>query len=77
MVAYYVSTKGKHPFGTRPRRLINMLDGNPVGLKEIKDETLKDLLSWMLNLKPEYRPSAGEALKHPFLMSDPEKFDSL
>ncbi|XP_046855261.1 uncharacterized protein LOC124448294 isoform X2 [Xenia sp. Carnegie-2017] len=77
LVAYYVATKGKHPFGTKRHRLDNMLIGNPVGLDEIKDETLKDLLSWMLNLKPEDRPSAREALKHPFLMSDDEKFDLL
>ncbi|XP_046862669.1 uncharacterized protein LOC124456227 [Xenia sp. Carnegie-2017] len=77
MVAYYVTTKGKHPFGTIPYRLINMLNGNPVGLKEIEDETLKDLLSWMLNLKPEDRPYSNEALKHPFLMSDNEKFEML
>ncbi|XP_046862693.1 serine/threonine-protein kinase/endoribonuclease ire-1-like isoform X2 [Xenia sp. Carnegie-2017] len=77
MVAYYVTTKGKHPFGTIPYRLINMLNGNPVGLKEIEDETLKDLLSWMLNLKPEDRPYSNEALKHPFLMSDDEKFEML
>ncbi|XP_046856561.1 uncharacterized protein LOC124449661 [Xenia sp. Carnegie-2017] len=77
MIAYYVATKGKHPFGTKPYRLINMLNGKPVGLEEIKDETLKDLLSWMLNREPEDRPSANEALKHPFLMSDDEKFDLL
>ncbi|XP_046854685.1 probable serine/threonine-protein kinase ireA isoform X3 [Xenia sp. Carnegie-2017] len=77
MVAYYVATKGRHPFGNKVFRLSNMLAGNPVGLMEIKDETLKDLLSWMLSLKPEDRPSANEALKHPFLMSDDEKFDLL
>ncbi|XP_046856687.1 uncharacterized protein LOC124449820 isoform X2 [Xenia sp. Carnegie-2017] len=77
MVAYYIVTKGKHPFGSKRYRLDNMLNGNPVGWDEIKDETLKDLLSWMLNLKPEDRPSASEALKHPFLMSDNEKFDLL
>ncbi|XP_046856681.1 serine/threonine-protein kinase/endoribonuclease IRE1-like [Xenia sp. Carnegie-2017] len=77
MVAYYVATKGKHPFGTKPHRLINMLNGKPVGLDEIKDETLKDLLSWMLKLQPEERPSANEALKHPFLMLDDEKFHFL
>ncbi|XP_046855910.1 uncharacterized protein LOC124449011 [Xenia sp. Carnegie-2017] len=54
-----------------------MLNGNPVGLDEIEDETLKDLLSWMLNLKPEDRPYSNEALKHPFLMSDDEKFEML
>ncbi|XP_046856575.1 serine/threonine-protein kinase/endoribonuclease IRE1-like isoform X2 [Xenia sp. Carnegie-2017] len=77
MVTYYIATKGKHPFGTKRLRLDNMLKGNPVGLEEIEDETLKDLLSWMLNLKPENRPSATVALKHPFLMSDDEKFDLL
>ncbi|XP_046854691.1 probable serine/threonine-protein kinase ireA isoform X1 [Xenia sp. Carnegie-2017] len=77
MVAYYVATKGRHPFGTRGFRLRNMLIGNPVGLDEIKDEALKDLLSWMLKRQPEDRPSAYKALKHPFLMSDDEKFDLL
>ncbi|XP_046855457.1 serine/threonine-protein kinase/endoribonuclease IRE1-like [Xenia sp. Carnegie-2017] len=77
MIAYYIATKGKHPFGTKRHRLDNMLNGNPVGLEEIKDETLKDLLSWMLNREPEDRPSANVALNHPFLMSDDEKFDLL
>ncbi|XP_046861791.1 uncharacterized protein LOC124455094 [Xenia sp. Carnegie-2017] len=77
MVAYYVATKGKHPFGTKRLRLDNMLNGKPVGLDEIKDETLKDLLSWMLKLQPEERPSAKEALKHPFLLSDDDIFHFL
>ncbi|XP_046845470.1 serine/threonine-protein kinase/endoribonuclease IRE1-like [Xenia sp. Carnegie-2017] len=77
MVAYYVATKGKHSFGIEQYRLDNILKGNPVGLDEIKDATFKDLLSWMLQLKPEDRPLANEALKHPFLMSDDEKFEML
>ncbi|XP_046855265.1 uncharacterized protein LOC124448295 isoform X2 [Xenia sp. Carnegie-2017] len=77
LVAYYVATKGKNPFGTKRHRLDNMLNGDPVSLKELSDESLKDLLSWMLNLQPEDRPSANMALKHPFLMSDDEKFDLL
>ncbi|XP_046843791.1 serine/threonine-protein kinase/endoribonuclease IRE1-like isoform X2 [Xenia sp. Carnegie-2017] len=77
MVAYYVATKGKHPFGDERLRLDNILKGNPVGLDEIEDATLKDLLSWMLQLKPEDRPSANKAMKHPFLMSDDEKFEML
>ncbi|XP_046855954.1 serine/threonine-protein kinase/endoribonuclease IRE2-like [Xenia sp. Carnegie-2017] len=77
MLAYYVATKGKHRFGTKRHILDNMLNGNPVGLDQIKDEALKDLLFWMLNLRPEDRPSANESLKHPFLMSDDEKFDFL
>ncbi|XP_046843824.1 serine/threonine-protein kinase PLK4-like [Xenia sp. Carnegie-2017] len=77
MVAYYVATKGKHPFGHERHILDNILIGNPVGLDEIKDAMLKDLLSWMLQLKPEDRPSANEALKHPYLQSDEEKFNML
>ncbi|XP_046844134.1 serine/threonine-protein kinase/endoribonuclease IRE2-like [Xenia sp. Carnegie-2017] len=77
MVAYYVATKGKHPFGTERFLLNNIFKGNPVGLAEIKDATFKDLLSWMLQLKPEDRPSAKEALKHPYLLSDEEKFNML
>ncbi|XP_046843842.1 serine/threonine-protein kinase/endoribonuclease IRE2-like [Xenia sp. Carnegie-2017] len=77
MVAYYVATKGKHPFGDKRLRLDNILKGNPVALDEIEDATFKDLLSWMLQLEPEYRPSANEALKHPYLQSDEEKFNML
>ncbi|XP_046844517.1 uncharacterized protein LOC124438427 isoform X2 [Xenia sp. Carnegie-2017] len=77
MVAYYVVTKGKHPFGSMKYRLYNMLRGNPVGLKEINNVELKDLLTWMLQLKPELRPSANEALKHPYLQSNNDKLDLL
>ncbi|XP_046843894.1 serine/threonine-protein kinase/endoribonuclease IRE2-like isoform X3 [Xenia sp. Carnegie-2017] len=77
MVAYYVATKGKHPFGPLKYRLKNLLDGNPVGLMEIDDVVLKDLLSWMLQHSPEDRPSAKKALKHPYLLSDEEKFSML
>ncbi|XP_046844567.1 serine/threonine-protein kinase/endoribonuclease IRE1-like [Xenia sp. Carnegie-2017] len=77
MVAYYVATKGKHPFGAERFLLDNLLKGNPVGLDKIKDATLKDLLSWMLQLDPEDRPSAKKLLKHPYLQTDEENFDFL
>ncbi|XP_046844653.1 serine/threonine-protein kinase/endoribonuclease IRE2-like [Xenia sp. Carnegie-2017] len=77
MVAYYVATKGKHPFGPPEYRLENLLDGNPVGLMDIDDVVLKDLLLWMLQHSPEDRPSAKEALIHPYLLSQEKKFSML
>ena len=77
MVAYYVVTKGQDPYGKEIDRLRNFLDGNPVGLDSLLDPGLKDLLSWMLSHDPNDRPSAEEALKHPYLQTAEEKFEML
>ena len=71
---YYVATKGKHPFRTTLHRQINTLNGKPVGLNDIKNEALKELLSWISNLRPLDGPYAKETMKQPFLMSNDEKF---
>ena len=77
MVAFYVATKGEHPFGEERYRLNNLLNGNPVGLDTLEDPDLKDLLSWMLSHDPKDRPSAEEALKHPYLQSEKQQFEML
>ena len=77
MVAFYVLTKGEHPFGELPDRLRNLLEGNPVYLDKLKDPAAKDLISWMLNHDPKDRPSAKEALKHPYLLPEEEQFELL
>ena len=77
MVAFYIATKGEHPFGERADRLRNLLDGNPVGLVGLKDCVLKDLLSWMLSHEPKDRPSAEQALKHPYLQPAKQNFEML
>ncbi len=77
MVAYYIATKGEHPFGERPDRLRNLLDGNPVSLEGLKDGVLKDLLSWMLSHDSKERPSAEQALKHPYLQPAKQNFEML
>ena len=77
MVAFYVLTKGEHPFGEKPDRLRNLLEGKPVGLDKLKDDAAKDLISWMLNHDPKDKPSADEALKHPYLQPAKQQFELL
>ncbi|CAB3999467.1 serine threonine- kinase ppk4-like, partial [Paramuricea clavata] len=78
MVAFYIVTKGEHPFGEEPDRLRNLLDGNPVYLDKLKkDPAAKNLISWMLSHVPKDRPSAQEALKHPYLQSKEKQFEML
>ena len=77
MVAYYVVTKGQHPFGEAADRLRNLLDGKAVGLDSLSDPAVKDLVSWMLSHDAYARPSAEEALKHPYLQTAEEKFKML
>jgi serine/threonine-protein kinase/endoribonuclease IRE1 len=77
MLSYFIATKGQHPFGYESQRVSNITNGNPVGLNCVKDPVLKDLLAWMLSHNPEERPSAKEAMKHPYLQSSDEQFELL
>ena len=77
MVAFYTVTKGKHPYGEEPDQKRNLLDGEPVGLLKLKDPAANDLISWMLSHDPKDRPSAEEALKHPYLQPAEQQFKML
>ena len=77
MVSYFIASKGKHPFGPSAQIVSNILSGNPVGLDDIDDLVLRDLLAWMLSHNPEERPSAKEAMKHPYLQTADEQFELL
>ena len=77
MVAFYIVTKGEHPFGEEPDRQRNLLDDNPVYLDKLIDPASKDLISWMLKHDPKDRPKAKEALGHPYLLSMKERFELL
>ena len=77
MVAFYILTKGEHPFGEGADRQRNLLDGNPVYLDKLEDPAAKDLISWILSHDPKERPSAKEALKHPYLQPRKRQFELL
>ena len=78
MIAFYTLTKGKHPFGESEVDVLNNLFAqNPVNLNDLKDPLAKDLVSWMLSHAPKDRPSAEDALNHPFFMSEQQRFTIL
>ena len=77
MVTFYIVTKGEHPFGEEPDRQRNLLDDNPVYLDKLEDLAANDLISWMLKHDPKDRPTAKEALRHPYLQSMKEQFELL
>ena len=43
MLAFYIYTKGKHPFGPEIIRMINLYNDNPVGLVYLSDPVIKPL----------------------------------
>ena len=75
MVAFFTLT-GKHPFGDKGFRRLNLLKGNPIGLEKL-DFAAHDLVSWMLNHNLKDRPSTKQALKHPYLQPKPRQFQML
>lgn len=77
MIAFYILTKGEHPFGVPADRQRNLRDGNPGFLDKLEDPAAKDLISWMLSHDPKDRPSAGEALSHPYLQPKNRQFELL
>ena len=79
MVTFYILTRGEHPFGADEHQILtNLRAANPVNLNILDDNSLaKDLISWMLNHDPKDRPSAEEALQHPYLKSKQKQFNLL
>lgn len=75
MLLFYILTKGEHPYGNRMLQPVCIAQGIPVNLQGFRDPVAKDLIQWMLEHKPEDRPSVGECLKHPYLLSTDDQFD--
>ena len=75
MLAYYIYTKGKHPFGPKICRMNNLYNDNPVGLKDLSDPVIKDLISQMLSRDLDKRPYVEQALCHPYFLSCEEQIE--
>ncbi|XP_028395334.1 2-5A-dependent ribonuclease-like [Dendronephthya gigantea] len=62
MIAFYVLTKGEHPFGSTLDRMKNILEDNPVNLEKLGDPEARRFVSWLISHKIDDRPYAQEAL---------------
>ena len=67
MIAFFVLTKGEHPFGEEFDRMRNIVSGNPVALKKLADRNVRKFVSWLISNKIDNRPYAHEALRHSFM----------
>lgn len=68
-VFYYVLSGGEHPFGGRLHREMNIIS-DKVDLSRVQDKPeAYDLISRMLDRRPERRPTSEQVLKHPYFWS--------
>ena len=68
MIAFFVLTKGEHPFGEKSDRMRNILKGNAVSLKKLSDRNARKFVSLLISNKIENRPYAHEALGNSFMI---------
>ncbi|XP_028410587.1 uncharacterized protein LOC114533282 [Dendronephthya gigantea] len=67
MIAFFILTKGEHPFGEKVDRMRNIGRGNPVNLKKLKDRNARQFVALLISHKLTDRPYAHEAMNHSFL----------
>ncbi|XP_028413583.1 serine/threonine-protein kinase/endoribonuclease IRE1-like [Dendronephthya gigantea] len=70
MIAFFILTKGEHPFGLKIDRMKNILKGNSVNLKRLGDRKARKFVSWLISHKIDDRPYAHEALRDSFVSRD-------
>ena len=76
MIAFFVLTKGEHPFGDGSDRMRNIVNGNPVALNKLGDRNAVIFVSWLINKEIQNRPYAHEVLRHS-LMEKVETYNGL
>ena len=76
-VYYYVLVPGEHPYGQWFEREANIMAGKAdlERLSHVQDAA--DLISRMLDKRPEGRPSARQLCKHPFFWTSQRRLDFL
>jgi serine/threonine-protein kinase/endoribonuclease IRE1 len=68
MIAFFISTKGEHPFGPALERMINISKGNPVNLDILDVLQVRKFISWLISHNIDDRPYAPQALADPFMV---------
>jgi serine/threonine-protein kinase/endoribonuclease IRE1 len=68
MIAFFILTKGEHPFGPALKRMRNISKGNPVNLRMLRDRQVRKFISWLISHNIDDRPYAAEALADPFMV---------
>ena len=64
MVAYYITSRGKHPFDAcTPHETEKKILSNEPDLSALDEPLVEDLVVSMLEPKPEARPSAATLLR--------------
>ena len=77
MIAFFILTKGKHPFGENSLdRMANILKAKPVNMNIIKDRVSRDFISCLIRHNIDKRPYVDQALQHPF-MARVENYEKL
>ena len=67
MIAFFIMTRGEHPFGVDYERMRNIEKGTPVNLHILEDLEARDFISWLIRHKIDDRPYVDQALEHPFM----------
>lgn len=72
-VIMFLMTTGQMPFNTKNDYISDVVDNikykNP-DFELIESEELREIIKWMLDKTPEYRPNAIEVLNHRYLKGD-------
>ena len=68
MIAFFIMTKGEHPFGVNNERMRNIEKGQPVNLHKLEDLVARDFISWLIRHNIDNRPYVDQALEHPFMV---------